>query len=185
FIQDIESGMITSQGTNITEALEVSLNMFSEEKTTKGIILVTDGENHEANPDEVLKAIREKKIQLSVLGIGTKKGGLIPKNAYRPELGYKTNAVGKTVISKLNPEFIKSIAQKGGGYANVSSSEFPNLSGLLTQINRMKRTKINNLEFDVKEERYQIPLFLSIVFWLAYILWSKQYIRLIDKLAKK
>ena len=185
FIQDIESGMITSQGTNITEALEVSLNMFSEEKTTKGIILVTDGENHEANPDEVLKAIREKKIQLSVLGIGTKKGGLIPKDAYRPELGYKTNAVGKTVISKLNPQFIKSIAQKGGGYANVSSSEFPNLSGLLTQINRMKRTKINNLEFDVKEERYQIPLFLSIVFWLAYILWSKQYIRFIDKLATK
>ena len=55
FIQDIETEMITSQGTNIAEALEVSYGMFSQEKITKGIILVTDGENHETNPDEILK----------------------------------------------------------------------------------------------------------------------------------
>jgi len=184
FIQDIESNMISSQGTNIAEALEVSVDMFSKEKTTKGIILVTDGENHEANPDKILKEIKEKKVQLSVLGIGTKKGGLIPKNPHRPELGYKTNAVGKTIVSKLNPKFIQSIASKGGGKANISSSEFPNLSGLLTQITRMKRTKIDNLEFDIKEERYQIPLLISIIFWLAYILWSKQYIGFMDKMVR-
>ncbi len=185
FIQDIETNMISSQGTNITEALEVSVGMFSKEKTTKGIILVTDGENHEDNPDEILKEIKKAKVQLSVLGIGTKKGGLIPKNPHRPELGYKTNAIGKTIVSKLNPKFIQSIASKGGGNANISSSEFPNLSGLLTQINRMKRTKIDNLEFDIKEERFQIPLLISIVFWFAYLLWSKQYIGILDKMVKK
>ncbi len=185
FIQDIDSRMITSQGTNIAEALFVSKEMFSKEKTTKGIILVTDGENHEENPDEILKEIKESKIQLSVLGIGTKKGGLIPKNPHRPELGYKTNAIGKTIVSKLNPRFINEIASKGGGFANISSSEFPNLSGLLTQINQMKRTKIDNLEFDVKEEQFQIPLFIAIISWLLYILWSKQYVQLLDKLIHK
>ena len=184
FIQDIESNMISSQGTNIAEALEISVEMFSKEKTTKGIILVTDGENHETNPDKILQKIKEDKVQFSVLGIGTKKGGLIPKNPHRPELGYKTNAVGKTIISKLNPSFIQQIAAKGGGNANVSSSEFPNLSGLLTQITRMKRTKIDNLEFDIKEEQYQLPLMISILFWLAYILWSKQYVGFLDKLVK-
>lgn len=185
FIQDIESAMITSQGTNISEALEVSVDMFSKEKTTKGIILVTDGENHEVSPDEILKKIKTEKVQLSVLGIGTKKGGLIPKNPHRPELGYKTNAVGKTIVSKMNPKFIQSIATKGGGHANISSNEFPNLSGLLTQINRMKRTKIDNLEFDIKEERYQIPLLISIFFWLAYVLWSKQYVGVLDRIVRR
>jgi len=185
FIQDIESEMITSQGTNIAEALEVSNSMFSKEKTTKGIILVTDGENHEENPDEILKIIRETKVQLSVMGIGTKKGGLIPKNPYRPELGYKTNAVGKTIVSRMNPKLIHSLAKKGGGKSTISSNEFPNLSELLTQINKMKRTKIDNLEFDVKEERFQIPLIISILFWLTYILWSKQYVRFFDKLVKE
>ena len=185
FIQDIDSRMITSQGTNVGEALYVSKEMFSDEKTTKGIILVTDGENHEENPDEILKEIKDSKIQLSVLGIGTKKGGLIPKNPKRPELGYKTNAIGKTIVSKLNPSFIQKIASKGGGHANISSSEFPNLSGLLTQINQMKRTKIDNLEFDVKEEQYQLPLFIAIMSWLFYILWSKQYIGFFDKIIQK
>lgn len=175
FIQEIESGMISSQGTNIAEALEVSSEMFSKEITTKGIILVTDGENHERKPDEILAKIKESKIQLSVLGIGTKKGGLIPKNPKRPELGYKSDALGKTVVTKLNPNFLQSIAQKGGGKSSVSSSEFPNLSALLTQINQMKRTKIDTLEFDIKQERYQIPLFLSLLFWMVLILWSGNY----------
>lgn len=175
FIQEIESGMISSQGTNIAEALEVSADMFSKEITTKGIILVTDGENHERSPDDILKKIKDSKIQLSVLGIGTTKGGLIPKNPNRPELGYKSDALGKTVISKLNSIYLQSIAQKGGGKSSVSSSEFPNLSTLLTQINQMKRTKIETLEFDVKQERYQIPLFLSLLFWMTSILWSSNY----------
>lgn len=176
FIRDIETSMNSNQGTNIDQALRTAFDMFSKEKIAKGIILVTDGENHEQNPSEILAKIKSKKIQLSVLGIGTRKGGLVPKNPNRPELGYKTTALGKAVLSKINEQFIKDIASKGGGYANVSSSVFPNLSALLTQINQMKRTKIDNLEFDIKEERYQIPLMLSIISWLAFILWSKNYI---------
>ena len=175
FIQDIESNMISSQGTNIRAAVEVSQAMFSKEKTTKAIILITDGENHEENPTEALAKLREENIQLCVLGIGTESGGLVPKNPKRPELGYKTDALGKTIVSKLNRSFIKQIAQKGGGTATISNDEFPNLSALLTQISQMKRTKIDNFEFDIKQERYQVPLLISILFWLAYLLWSRQY----------
>ena len=175
FIGDIETDMISSQGTNIDAALRTAVKMFSKDHTAKGIIMVTDGENHETNPDAILKAIQKEKIQFSILGIGTKKGGLVPKNPRRPELGYKTTSTGRSVLSKLDESFIKKIASKGGGYANVSSSEFPDLSGLLTQINQMKRAKIDNLEFDIKEERYQTTLAISIVFWLIFILWSKNY----------
>jgi Ca-activated chloride channel family protein len=185
FISDIETNMISSQGTNINDALTIATDMFSNEKTTKGIILVTDGENHEQNPAEVLKKIKENNIQLSVLGIGTKKGGLVPKNPHRPEAGYKTDPLGKTVVSKLNPSFIKKIAKLGGGKASISSSEFPNLSALLTQINQMKRTKIDTLDFEVKEERYQIPLILSFVFWMFYLLWSRRYLNFLDKFIDK
>lgn len=184
FIDEIETGMISSQGTNITDALEVSVDMFSTAPTTKGIILVTDGENHEKNPNEILEKIKSSNVQLSVLGIGTAKGGLIPKNPNRPELGYKTNAVGKTVVSKLDKAFIQKIAQQGGGKASFSSDEFPNLSGLLTQINHMKRTKIDTFEFDVKQERFQIPLALSLFFWMCYFLWSKNYSGMLQRRTK-
>jgi Ca-activated chloride channel family protein len=175
FVTDIETDMMSAQGTNIDAALRTAIQMFSKDRTAKGIILVTDGENHESDPTEVLSTIKKEKIQFSVLGIGTEKGGLIPKNPKRPELGYKTTSTGRSVVSKLNESFIKKIASKGGGYANVSSSEFPDLSALLTQINQMKRAKIDNLEFDIKQERYQVTLGISILFWFLFILWSNNY----------
>lgn len=185
YIEDIETAMISSQGTNIGMALSISSSMFSKQKTTKGIILITDGEHHEGKLDEPVAMLKEKNLQLSILGIGTKKGGLIPKNPYRPNLGYKTDARGKTVVSKLNEAFIQKLATQTGGTATVSSNEFPDLSALLTEINQMKRTKIDTLEFDIKQQRYQVPLFLAILFWLAFLLWSKNYVGLLDKWIKK
>lgn len=175
FVNDIETNMISSQGTNIDAALKTALQMFSKARTAKGVILVTDGENHEADPSEVLNLLKEKKIQLSVLGIGTKKGGLIPKDPNRPELGYKSTASGRSVVSKLNTSFIQKIAAKAEGKAHTSSSAFPDLRPLLTEINQMKRTKIDNLEFDIKEDRYRVPLVISALFWLFFILWKPGY----------
>lgn len=186
YVNDIETSMISSQGTNVKEALETSISMFSEnKKSTKGIILVTDGENHEAKPDDVLAEIKERQIQLVVLGLGTREGGLVPKNPDRPELGYKSTALGTSVLSKVNPQFIAELASKGGGYSTISDDPFPNLSGLLKQINRMKRTKLEAMEFDVKENRYQIPLALSLFFWLLFLVWSSSMISKVDKLVVK
>ena len=137
-IEDIESDLIRNQGTNIISALGIASDMFSEQKTTKAIILITDGENHEGGIQEVIKKIKEKNIQVCVLGIGTKKGGLVPRYPNQPERGYKTTASGKTVVSKLNQSFIQDIAAQASGHASFSSDEFPDLSGLLTEISKMK-----------------------------------------------
>ena len=186
FINEIQTDLVGSQGTNINAALEVSQTMFSKDRTAKGIIMVTDGENHEQNPDKVLKKIRESKTQLAVLGIGTQKGGLVPQNPRRPDLGYKKTATGRSVVSKVNPKMIESIATKAGGKASLSADEFPDLSALLTQISRMKRTKIDNFDFDIRTERYQIPLVLALISWLIYLLWSERFsTRLNKKLESK
>lgn len=184
FVKDIETNMISNQGTNIASALEVSLEMFSKQKTSKGILLITDGENHEEDPTVVLKNIRENDVQLMVLGIGTTQGGPVPKDPLRPEIGYKSDARGKTVISRINPAFLKKIAKSAGGESEVSSSEFPDLSGLLTEIKRMKRSKIDNFDFKVKQERYQMPLLASLACWLMYLLWSAQFVGWLDRFVK-
>lgn len=177
FISDISTDMISSQGTNIAEAVAVSKEMFSEQKTSKVIILVTDGENHEQSPDKELSTLKEKEIELSVLGIGTTAGGPVPVNPDRPELGYKKTAMGTSVISKMNPSLIKSIATKGHGSYIVSDSEFPDLRQLLTEINQLKRSKIRDLQFDMKESRYQFPLFVALLCWALYLLITKRQVK--------
>lgn len=173
FISEIETNMISNQGTNISAALVTSMEMFSADKSTKGIILVTDGENHEEDPSEILGKLKTEKVQLSVLGIGTTQGGPVPVHPERPELGLKKMANGQIIVSRVNSRFLEEIAEKGGGFASVSSDAFPNLSVLLTQINQMKRTKVKDFEFEIEENQYQIPLFAAVVFWCLFLLGSK------------
>lgn len=178
YVNDIETNMISSQGTNIRNALENAYSMFSEnKKMSKAVILVTDGENHDEDPAEILKKYKEEGIQLAVLGIGTRKGGLVPVDPEFPERGYKRTAMGITVQSKLNPQFLTRIAEEGGGIAVISEEAYPDLRGLLKKITQLKREKTEGLEFDVKEQRYQIPLAISLICFTAYLLWTGTYFK--------
>ncbi len=178
YVNDIETNMISSQGTNIRNALENAYSMFSEnKKMSKAVILVTDGENHDEDPAEILKKYKEEGVQLAILGIGTRKGGLVPVDPEFPERGYKRTAVGTTVQSKLNPQFLTRIAEEGGGIAVISEEAYPDLRGLLKKITQLKREKTEGLEFDVKEQRYQIPLAISLICFAAYLLWTGTYFK--------
>ena len=159
--------------------------MFSDDKVTKGILLITDGENHEGEINEAIKALKAEQVQVITLGIGTTKGGLVPKDPSRPEIGYKSDAKGKPVLSKLNKSLIKEIAKKSGGSANFTSEEFPNLSPLLTQLKQLKRTKMDNLEFDVKQEKYRIPLVASFIMWILYFIWSRNTLSFMNKIVDR
>lgn len=170
YIHEIQTDMVSNQGTNIAAVLELSNQMFSKANTGKAILLVTDGENHEGGLDESIELIKEKKVSLAVLGIGTSRGGVIPVNPNRPELGYKRDARGKTITSKVNKGFIQSVAKKADGFSIISSSPFPNLDEILEQLKHMKRTKVDNIELDIKENWYQIPLFLGVICFILYIL---------------
>jgi Ca-activated chloride channel family protein len=185
FINEIQTNMISNQGTNIAQALTTSVGMFSKLNATKGIILVTDGENHEESPSVILNKITNENIQLCVLGLGTSSGGLVPNDPNRPELGYKTDSYGQSIVSKVNPKLIKEIAEKAKGYSIVCDTPFPNLTDLLAQISRMKRTKVDGLEFNVKETKYQFPLFLALFFILLYLVGNDLRFDWLNKLAKR
>lgn len=168
FINELESDLLSNQGTNIAAALEQAYGQFSEDEVGKAILLITDGENHEGGLDEPLKVLRENKITLAVLGIGTANGGPIPNNPEKPELGYKTDAMGRAIISRLNIPMIYQIAKDGGGFASVCSTSYPNLPKLLDQLNQVKRKKVDQVLIDVKENWYQLPLGIALLCWLAF-----------------
>lgn len=169
FIEDVNTYSISKQGTNIPDALSTAMTMFTKEKMTKAILVVTDGENHEQESKEVYDQIIENEIQVCALGIGTELGGPVPEDPYNPQNGYRKDAFGQNVVSKMNPDFVKQIANKTNGYAMTTSEAYPDLQTILTQINQMKRTKLRDLEFEIQESRYQVPLILSVLCWILWI----------------
>jgi Ca-activated chloride channel homolog len=171
FISEMSTDFVSKQGTNIPEAIKVARSMFSKQNLAKAIFIVTDGENHEKEEETtVYKDIVKEQIQVCILGIGTEKGGNIPVVTNFGDVGLLKDQNGKVVLTRLNPTFIQYIAQKTNGTALLSSEAYPDIEILLTQINRMKRVKIRNLEFETEESRYQYPLSVAVFCWLLWLL---------------
>jgi Ca-activated chloride channel family protein len=163
FVQEIETDMISAQGTNVSSALTTANQMFTKLQTSKGILLVTDGEDHEGLNDSIIDLLKKKKIDVSVFGIGTEKGAPLLIDVKKPGLGYKKSGQGEVIVSRLNTAFIKELANKLNGSASVTNSAFPNMSEVLTEINQMKHGNSRNLEIEINESWYQIPVGLAAI----------------------
>jgi Ca-activated chloride channel homolog len=161
FINEIETSMISNQGTNIKAALSTSFSMFSQEKTNKAILLVTDGENHEAQPSEMLEVMKESNVLLAILGIGSKNGGPVPNNPKKPELGNKVDANGQLIISKLNPKLIQDLAKQSNGIYEISDSPFPDLNNLILKLKQTSNYTNSIVEIEIKRNWYQLFVFLA------------------------
>ena len=162
FLQEVETTMISNQGTNINDALNLAKSLFSPINCPKRILLITDGENHAEDPTASISALRDQQIGLFVLGIGTENGGPIMRNPDRPEFGYVTEN-DRTIISKVNVALLKSLALKANGSATLCSSEFPDFSQLLTEINQNKGEKTRDLQLEVQSEQYHWFVVLAVV----------------------
>jgi Ca-activated chloride channel family protein len=63
FIQALNTDMVSASGTNLAEAIAVGLSSFDwQDKTSKAIILITDGEDHQGGLEEVLAQAKEKSV---------------------------------------------------------------------------------------------------------------------------
>lgn len=168
-IDELSTDLISTQGTNISGALILASDYFSKENFRKAVVLITDGEDHEGGVDEMIKQYNEKSIELYVLGLGTEKGGLVPKDPQYPTKGYLKDDLGRSVISYLNNDMVNSIARQAKTKAFITSDAYPNINSLLTQINKRKATDSVDLEFKVKQNRYYIPLLITLFFTVLKI----------------
>lgn len=113
FLNSIKPELIKTQGTAIGQALATSIRCFGEQSdASRAIILITDGENHEDDAVAVAKRAKEMGIQVLVVGIGKPEGSPIPVPGTN---NFRKDRQGNVVVSKLNEDMCREIAQAGGG----------------------------------------------------------------------
>ena len=121
FLSTIDPTMIANQGTDIAGAIEMASHSFTQqEHVGKAIIVITDGEDHEGKAIEAAKDARERGYNVYVLGIGSTNGSPVPD----PDNGnFMIDNQGNTVMSRLNEQMCREVAQAGGGaYIHVDNN---------------------------------------------------------------
>jgi Ca-activated chloride channel family protein len=84
----------------------------TKEKKYKAIVLISDGEDHDPNSTEIIQQLADNGVVVNTIGVGSVEGAPIMEPGAN---AYKTDVNGQTVISKLNEEELKRIAQQTGG----------------------------------------------------------------------
>lgn len=116
FISGIETSMVSHQGTDFKKGVEVAASKFKNiTKGTGKIVLISDGEDNEGNENDAIKIANKEGIQIITVGIGTEEGAPIPEYFYGQLMGYKTDLMGETVISKRATQALNTIAKETGG----------------------------------------------------------------------
>ncbi len=141
WLEAADTDVLPGGGTDIGGSLLLAAQQFEGDPARdRGVVLVTDGEDHEGYVAEGVKALQKAGARLYVLGIGTSEGGPIPlKN--RPGQ-YKTDNEGNMVTTKLVEENLKPIAlQTGGQYIRWRGDE-GDITAILNGIGQLDKRKV-------------------------------------------
>jgi Ca-activated chloride channel homolog len=168
FIQEIETSMITAQGTNIGAALEAASGQFADGQSGHAIMVITDGEDHEQLWEEQVEKINKSEIELCYFGIGTERGGKIPIDPKAPELGYKQSG-GGDVISRLDPASLRKMGAATGSAVEFSGDPYPDMTGMVAELTSVKNKEVREMEFTIQKNYFRTPLILTILCFIAYL----------------
>jgi len=169
FLQGLNTDMISSQGTAISEAIELSRGYFTESgQTNKVLIIISDGEDHgELSAAEAAKNAINDGIKIITIGVGDPKGGPIPIKRNSVVLNYKTDQNGETVITKLDEDNLKAIAASGNGiYINGRNTALV-VESLKEVFDNIEKTEFESQQ--VADFKDQFQWFLGIGFALLFI----------------
>ena len=161
FLGSISPSLITTQGTDIRRAIELASKSFTpNQNVSKAIFVITDGEDNEGGVIEAVKEATEKGIKIYVLGVGSPKGAPIPipgQNQY-----IKDNN-GNVVVSKLNEEMCKEIAQNGeGAYIYVDNSTTAQRE-LSNYVDKLAKKDIEDVVYTEFDEQFQAAALLALL----------------------
>lgn len=171
FLQAMNTDMVSSQGTAINEAIELARTYYNDQdQTNRILILISDGEDHEGDIEDMVEEAASEGIRIFTIGVGTSKGGPIPNKRNGIVQNYKKDQNGETVITRLNEETLKDIASAANGeYINGSSTR--EVTAKVTEIlQNMDKEEFESKQIADFKDQFQWFLGLGLFFLLLDIL---------------
>lgn len=126
FLSGMNTDMVSSQGTAITQAIKLAETYYDDEaQTNRVLFIVSDGEDHEGNSAQLAEEAAKKNIRIFTIGVGTSAGGPIPiKNENGVLQYYKRDQNNEQVITRLDQQTLQEISKQANGeYINGNNTK--------------------------------------------------------------
>ncbi|MEA1874617.1 MAG: VWA domain-containing protein [Bacteroidota bacterium] len=174
YLSNIDTDLVPVQGTNLADAIDMSVKAFSEDpESSKIIMLISDGENHEADAGEAAELAANDGVIIYTVGMGTREGAPIPAVGG----GFYRDKSGNIISSKLNEKILKEIAEKSDGNYMLAGKSGTGLDHVLDEISKLNKTERSVETFSEFDDQYQYPLALAMLLLIVELLIPRRKIK--------
>ena len=156
FVQSMNPGMVSSQGTSLEEAIKISESYFDEKsKTSKLVILISDGEDHSEGAKTTAEEATKAGLKILTIGVGTAKGGPIPLKRNGVVESFQRDRQNEVVITKLNEASLQQIAKATkGNYINGRSTKEV-IDFVKNALENIEKTEFESTQFTDFNSQFQ------------------------------
>ncbi|MFC7356065.1 VWA domain-containing protein [Jejudonia soesokkakensis] len=156
FLNSMNTDMVSSQGTAITEAIELSKTYYNdEEQVNRVLFIVSDGEDHEGNVAQVAQEASEAGIKIYTIGVGKESGGPIPIKRNGVLQYYKRDQNNEQVITRLGKETLENIADEANGEYIDGSNTTEVVQTVKAILSGMNKKEFEAKQFTDFKDQYQ------------------------------
>lgn len=168
FLSQMNTDMLSSQGTAIAEAIELAKTYYNdEEQTNRVLFIISDGEDHVGESSDIAEQANEEGIRIFTIGVGKEEGGPIPLKRNGVIQGYKKDKKGETVITRLDDQTLKNIASEANGEYIDGSNTATVVETVQNLLNGMDKKEFEAKQFADFKDRFQ--WFLTAALFLLFL----------------
>lgn len=167
FIQSANTNQAGTQGTAITEAIDLAQRAFEDDvQYQRALVVITDGENHDDEAIAKAKEARDNGLVIFTIGVGTEEGGYVPYEE-RGREQYKKDKDGVAVKSKLNLNLLRDLSDAGSGKYYLIQQGDEIITELKAEIERIEKQEVEQRSFTEFASYFQYFLGFGLFFMLV------------------
>jgi Ca-activated chloride channel homolog len=168
FLQSMSTSTISSQGTSIDQAIDLSTQYFDKkDKTRKLLVIISDGEDHSNEAEDAAENAKDLGIKIITIGVGTENGGRIPLKQNGMVEDYQKDKEGQIVVTKRNPEVLTNIAKvTNGNYIDGNNTKIV-VDFISDKLKNIDKNEFENIQIANFQSQFQ--WFLGVAFFLLIL----------------
>ena len=183
FLESLNTDMLSSQGTSIAEAINLSKNYFNDENQTNRVLcVISDGEDHEIQNNNLSDIAKESGITIISIGVGSPNGAPIPIKENDIVKSYKKDDKGEVVITKLNENILKDMATQTGGIYFKGDNTNLVVSSIVDELKEMDKQEFESKQFVSFKDQFQWFLFVGLFLIILDVVVFERKTYWLDKL---
>jgi Ca-activated chloride channel family protein len=155
-------------GSDLASAVKLATGALRKTgQKNNALVILSDGEEHDGDLDAMITEAERAGVYIVTIGIGTEDGGYVPNPDF-PD-GRMIDRSGRTVISRLQSDVLRRLAEGTKGRFTVASSGLDIPAMVKSVTSGMDAFEMDGRERKVSVEFYQWLLFPGILFLIMSI----------------